>query len=246
MTLLPMAPLIPNRIVHPAAFLLRNRPMTCAILLNLLHPLEDLHIAALFLVAPSNRPPLLRLELITRIMAQQHGRDPYLTLDLQQISAMTVSAHKNRIQRTDNLGPTPTQLRAPNLSSAPLPSPTLKGPLIKALSIWAESLEMILRAGALRGTTNETIAFTDELMSGRGLLTTDVTRLINVTGTTVVRMITLVLVVLHLQSTDKVTTALPGTMMNGRRLLVLRITNNHPFRMVGMIDECHRHPPLLL
>ena len=159
---------------------------------------------------------------------------------------MTASANKSRIQRTDNFGTMPTHLHVLNLSSAPLLSPTLKGPLIRALSIQAEVVEMILVTGVLNGTTDDTTDLTDEPMSARGLLTTDVSRLINALGTTIVSMIPRVLVALLQLSTDKVTIVLPGTTVDGQRLLVLRTTNNHPLRTVWMTDGCHRHPPLLL
>jgi hypothetical protein len=110
----------------------------------------------------------------------------------------------------------------------------------------AEIAETILGTGVLNEATDDPTALTDELMSGRGLLTTDVTCLINAMETTILSMITRVLVVSHLLSTDKVTTVLPGTMMNGQQLPVLRITNNHPLRMVEMTDGCHRHPSRLL
>jgi len=238
-----MAQLIPN-LTHSALFLPQNRPVTCAILSNLLHPLEDLPIAALFLVVPSSRPLLLRLGLITRTMTQSRGGEPYPTPDLREISAMTVSANRSRIQRTDNLGPMSTQLRVPNLCSVLLHSQTLKGPLIRDLLMQAEIVGMILGTGVLNGTTDDTIALNDELMRGHGLLTTDVTRLINVLGTTIISMITRVLVALPQLSTDKMTTVPPGTMVDGQQLLVLRITN-HPLRMAEMTDGCHRHLPLL-
>jgi len=246
MSMVQMTPLIPNHIIHPALFLPQSRPMTYAILSNLLHPLEDLHIAALSLVAPSSRPLLPRLELIIRILTQQRVGDPYPTLDLCQISAMTVSANRRRIQTTDNLGPMPTPLCVLNLCSAPLLSPTLKGPLIKDLFMQAENAKTTLGTGALNRITGDTIALTDELMSGPGLSTIDVTRLINVMETAIVSMTARVLVALRLLSTDKVKTVLPGTMMSGRYLFALRITNNHPSRMVEMTDGCHHHPSLLL
>ena len=158
---------------------------------------------------------------------------------------MTASANKNRIQRKHSLGPIPTQLPVLDLCSVPLLSPTLKGPLKKDLLMQGENLEMIPGTGAPNGKTDDTIALTDGLMSGRGLLTIDVTHLISVMETTIGSMITRVLVVLRLLSTDKVTTVLPDTMMNGQRLLVLRITSRHPLRMAEMIDGCHYRPPLL-
>lgn len=106
-------------------------------------------------------------------------------------------------------------------------------------------MEAILGKGAPNGTTDDTIALTDELMSGPGLLTIDATRLINVMGTTIVSMITRVLVVLFLLSIDKVTTMLPDNLMSGQQL-VLRITNNHQLRMAEATDGCHHRPPLLL
>jgi hypothetical protein len=110
----------------------------------------------------------------------------------------------------------------------------------------AEIAEMILGTRVLNGTTNDTIVLTDEPMSGRGLLTTDVISLINATEISIVSMMVRVLVALDLLSTDKVTTALPGTMMNGQQLLVPRITNNHPLRMVKTTGGCHHRPSLLL
>lgn len=216
MSLVQMVPLILNHIIHPARFLPQSRPMTYAILSNLLHPLEDLHIAALSLVAPSSRPLLLRLELIIRILTQQRVGDPYPTLDLCQISAMTVCANRSRIQRTDSLGPMPTRPRVLNHSSAPLLSPTLKDPLIKVLLMQAENMETIPGTGALNRITGDMIALTDELMSGPGLSTIDVTRPTNAMETTIVNMTTRILIVLCLLSTDKVTTVLPGTMMSGQ------------------------------
>ena len=109
----------------------------------------------------------------------------------------------------------------------------------------AENQGMILGTGAPNGTTDDTIALTGELMSGHGLLTTDVTRLINVMETTAVSMITPVPVVLRLLSTDKVTTVLPGIMMSGQQLLGLR-TISHPLRIVEVTDGCNHHPPHLL
>ena len=215
--------------------------MTCAILSNLLHPLEDLHVAALSLAAP----PLLQLGLITRIMNQPCGGEPYPTLDLREISAMTVSANKDRIQRADNFGPIPTQLCALGLYSLPLLSPTLNGSLKRDLLMQSEIAEMILGTGVLNGIIDDTIVLNDGLMSGRGLSTTDVTRLINVVETTVVSMITRILVVLRLLSTGKVTIVLPGPMVDGQQLPALRITNNYPLRMAEMTDGCHHHPPLL-
>ena len=159
---------------------------------------------------------------------------------------MTVSANRSPIQRTDHLGPISIQLCVPDLCSVPLRSPTSKGPLIRDPLMWAEIVEMILGTGVLNGTTDDTIALTDELMSGRGLLTTDVTHLINVLGTAIVSMITRVLAALHQLSTDKMTTVSPGTTADGQQLLVLRITSNRLFRMVEMTDGCRRHPPLLL
>jgi len=159
---------------------------------------------------------------------------------------MTVSANRSRTQRTDQSGPISTQLCVPNLCSVPLRSPTSKGLMIRDLLMWEEIAEMILGTRVLNGTTDETIALTDELMSGRGLLTTDVTRLINVLGTTTVGMITRVLIALRQLSTDKMTTVPPGTTADGQQLLVLRIPNNRLFRMVEMTDGCPHHPPLLL
>ena len=109
-----------------------------------------------------------------------------------------------------------------------------------------EIVEMILGTGVLNGTTDDTTALTDELMNGHGLLITDVTRLINVLGTTIVNMITRVLAALRQLSTDKMTTVPPDPMADGQQLLVLRIISNCPFRMVEMTDGCHHHPPLLL
>ena len=240
-----MASLIPNHII-PLALPLPQSRMTCAILSNLLHPPEDLHIAAPSPVAHSSCPPLLRLGLTTRIMTLRCERDPYPTPDPRQISAMSVSANKNLIQRTDSLGPMPTQLPGLNLCSAPLLLPTLNDPLIKDLLMQAENLGVIPVTGALNETTDDTIALTGELMSDPALLTIDVTRLISVMETTIVSMITRVLVVLPLLSTDRVTIVLLGPMMNGQQLLALRTINNHPPRMMDMTDGCNRRPPLLL
>jgi len=159
---------------------------------------------------------------------------------------MTVNANRSRIQRTDHLGSISIQLCVPNLCSVPPRSQILRGPLIRDLLMRAEIAEMILGTGVLNGTTDDTTALTDDLMSGRGLLTTDVTRLINVLGTTIASMITRVLATLRQLSTDKMTTVPPDTTVDGQQLLVLRIINNCPFRMVEMTDGCHRHPPLLL
>ena len=159
---------------------------------------------------------------------------------------MTVSANRSRIQRTDHLGSISIQLCVPNLSSVLPRSPTLKGPLIRDLLMRVEIVEMILGTGVLNGTTDDTTALTDELMNGHGLLITDVTRLINVLGTTIVSMITRVLAALRQLSTDKMTTVPPDPTADGQQLLVLRIISNCPFRMVEMTDGCHHHPPLLL
>lgn len=241
-----MASLIPVHTTPLALSLPQSRPMTCAILSNLLRPLEGLHIVAPSLAAPSNRPPLLQLELTARIMTSPCEGDPCPTLDPRQISVMTVSANKSLTQRTNSLDSIPTQLPDLNLCSAPLLSPILKGPPITALLMQAESLGTVPGTGALNGTTSGTAALTADLMSDHALLTTDATRLINVMVTTIVSMITRVLVVLPLPPTDRVTTVLPGIMMSAQQLLVLRITNNHLLRMVEMTDGCHHHPPLLL
>ena len=110
----------------------------------------------------------------------------------------------------------------------------------------AENSKMIPGTGVLNGITDGTIALTTELMTDHALLTTDVTRLINVMETTIVNMIIRVLSVLPLLSIDKVTTILPDTMMRCLQLLVLRAINSRLFRMVTMTDGCHCHPPLLL
>ena len=225
----------------------QSQPMTCAILSNLLHPLEDLHIAALSLVVPSNRPPpLLQLGLTLRIVTSPCEGDPYPTPDLCQISVMTVSANRSLSQRTGNLDSIPTQLPDLNLCSTPLLSPILKGPPITPLLMQTESLGKVPGTGALNGTIGGTAALAVDLMSDRALLTTDVTRLINVMETTIVSMINCVLVVLPLLPTDRVTTVFPGIMMSAQQLLVLRITNNHLLRMVEMTGRCHHRPLLLL
>lgn len=138
-----------------------------------------------------------------------------------------------------SLGPMPIRLPVLNLCNVPPLLPTLKGPLIKDPFMQPENLEMILGIGVLNGITDGTTVLTARPMTGHGLLTTDVIHLIIVTRTTVVSMITRVLSVLRLLSTDKLTIMLPGIMMSG-----VRITNN-PLRMVAMTDGCH-HPPLLL
>ena len=233
--------LIPNHITPLALSLPQSRPMTCAIPSNPPHPLEGLHIVAPFPAALSSPPFLLRLELITRITVPWCEEDPYPTPHLRQISVMTVSGHKNPIQTTDSLDST----QSPLLGRAPLLSPTLKDPPIKDFLIKTENPEMIPRKGALNGTTDDTIALAGELMTDPASLTTDVTRLISAMETTTASMIARVLRASPLLSTDRVTTVLLGIMMSDRQLFVLRITNNHPLRVV-MTDGCHHRPPLLL
>lgn len=236
-----MIPPIPNHLIHP-----KNRTMTCRILSNLLYPLGHLHIVALFLVALSSPPSLLQLGLIICTTTLPCGGDPYPTLDPRQISEMAASVNKGRIQRTASFGPIPTCPPAPNLCSALLLLPTLKGLPTRDRLMRVEGSEMILGIGLLNGTTDDTIALVAEPMTGHALSTTDVTRLINATETTIVNMIIRVLSVLRLLSTNKVMTILPGTTMNCLQLPVLRTINDHPFRMLTMTNGCHHHPPLLL
>jgi hypothetical protein len=241
MNLVRMILLILNHLSPPEIFHPQSLPVTSAILLNLLHLLEPLHIAVPSLAAPSSHPLLPRLGLIISTTTQPHGGDPYPTLDLRQISEMAVSDNASSIQRTGNIGPIPILLPVLTLCNAPPPSPILRGPLIRDLLMQIETSEMILGTGVLNGTTDVTTASTAESTTGRGLLTTDVICLISVTRTTVASTKTRVPPVLCLLSTNKVTTILPGTMMKG-----LRTANNHPPKMLMMTDGCrHRPPPQL-